>query len=300
MILTSSLFFRLCALIAVAFLTLLERKLLGLIQSRKGPNKITYWGIIQPLGDALKLFLKEQVKKSKRNRTIYNIIPILGLFLTLSFWYLVPSYFATYFTHFSLLLFLCLTGLNVYIITLAGWASNRLYAFLGSVRAAAQSISYEISLVFLLFFPFIVSLHSCFYYNLSYFPASILFLPILGVWLVSLLAETNRAPLDFAEGERELVSGFNVEFEGGLFAFLFLAEYTRIIFMSSITIAWFCVRSFTVSFIFLTFILVIGVIIIRGVFPRFRYDLLIMLCWKRLLPFILCLLLFLRGLLWIV
>lgn len=281
----------LCVILGVAFYTVLERKVLSYVQTRKGPNKVGIVGIAQPLADALKLFIKEKVMPHGRNQYIFVFAPILRLILAVSLWYLYPRVYSYSYVCWGVLLFFCVTALNVYGTMLAGWASNSKYAFLGALRAAAQTISYEVSLLLLLLFSAFLLIR-CSWNDavLNGFPICFLLIPIMLVWFTRSVAETNRAPFDFAEGESEIVSGFNIEFRGGLFAIIFLAEYARILFISIATSIWFIRRTFINPISLTLEILVISIffLLIRRAYPRYRYDLLIILCWKSFLPFSLC------------
>nr|AQP29109.1 NADH dehydrogenase subunit 1 [Labiotermes sp. BRA008] len=286
-------------MVGVAFLTLLERSVLGYIHIRSGPNKVGFVGIFQPFSDAIKLFTSEQYFPLISNYLIYYFSPIFGFFLSLLVWLLIPYLSGFISFELGLLFFLACTSLGVYTVMIAGWSSNSGYSLLGGLRALAQTISYEVSLAFILL-SFVVLVCS---YNLIYFYFFQVYLwliffsfPLSFVWFISCLAETNRTPFDFAEGESELVSGFNVEYGGGGFALIFLAEYASILFMSLL----FCIiflGSDLYSFLFyfkLTFISFLFVWV-RGTLPRFRYDKLMYLAWKSFLPLSLNYLLFFIG-----
>nr|YP_009350428.1 NADH dehydrogenase subunit 1 [Termes rostratus]AQP27013.1 NADH dehydrogenase subunit 1 [Termes rostratus] len=286
-------------MVGVAFLTLLERKVLGYVHIRKGPNKVGFVGILQPFSDAIKLFTSEQYFPSVSNYLIYYFSPIFGFFLSLLIWLLVPYFSGFISFELGLLFFLACTSLGVYTVMIAGWSSNSGYSLLGGLRALAQTISYEVSLAFILLsFVVLVSSYSLayFYFFQVYLWLIFISLPLSFIWFISCLAETNRTPFDFAEGESELVSGFNVEYGGGGFALIFLAEYASILFMSLL----FCViflGSDLYSFFFyvkLTFVSFLF-IWVRGTLPRFRYDKLMYLAWSSFLPLSLNYLLFFVG-----
>nr|AMK38967.1 NADH dehydrogenase subunit 1 [Morellia lopesae] len=286
-------------LVSVAFLTLLERKVLGYIQIRKGPNKVGIMGIPQPFCDAIKLFTKEQTYPLLSNYISYYFSPVFSLFLSLLVWMCMPMFIKLFSFNLGLLFFLCCTSLGVYTVMIAGWSSNSNYALLGGLRAVAQTISYEVSLALvLLSFIFLIGGYNMlmFYKYQMFIWFLFIMFPMALVWFSISLAETNRTPFDFAEGESELVSGFNVEYSSGGFALIFLAEYASILFMSML----FCVMflgSDVFSFIFylkLTFVSFMF-IWVRGTLPRFRYDKLMYLAWKSFLPFSLNFLLFFVG-----
>nr|YP_009229177.1 NADH dehydrogenase subunit 1 [Anoplophora chinensis]ALS54029.1 NADH dehydrogenase subunit 1 [Anoplophora chinensis]UNB14377.1 NADH dehydrogenase subunit 1 [Anoplophora chinensis] len=300
LIFLSSLILIICVLVGVAFLTLLERKVLGYIQIRKGPNKVGFVGLIQPFSDAIKLFTKEQTYPYMSNLNLYYLSPIMNLFLALVLWMCIPFISVNVSFNLSMLYFLSVSSLSVYTVMLAGWSSNSNYSLLGSLRAVAQAISYEVSLSLILmsFLYLILSLNMLDlmkYQKFIWF--SILMLPLCFMWLVSSLAETNRTPFDFAEGESELVSGFNVEYSSGGFAMIFLAEYASILFMSFI-----CSMLFLGGNLMdLSFFLKVGFmsflwIWVRGTLPRYRYDKLMYLSWKSYLPISLNYLLLFFGL----
>nr|YP_010570569.1 NADH dehydrogenase subunit 1 [Palomena angulosa]UZG89993.1 NADH dehydrogenase subunit 1 [Palomena angulosa] len=290
-----------CVLICVSFVTLLERSVLGYIQLRKGPNKLGLIGLLQPFSDGLKLFFKEQIFPNKSNLLVYYISPIFLLILSFILWVLYPFLYNLYNFDYGILFFLVCTGMSVYGIMLSGWSSNSNYALLGSLRSVAQVISYEVSMIMILLCIIIFvsnyNLLSFMYYQL-YAWFLFLSLPLFFCWISSCLAETNRSPFDFAEGESELVSGFNVEYSSGGFAFIFLSEYMNIIFMSMLTVILFLGCDLWSIFFYLKImILVFWFIWVRGVLPRFRYDKLMYLTWKLFLPLSLNYFLFYLGLL---
>nr|AUJ22102.1 NADH dehydrogenase subunit 1 [Tettigades limbata] len=283
-------------LIGVAFLTLMERKVLSYIQIRKGPNKVGFVGILQPISDAIKLFLKEQTMPMLSNYFIYMISPIMGLFNSLLIWSIYPYLINCTSFNLGILFFFCCISMGVYSIMISGWSSNSNYSMLGCIRAIAQTISYEVSLVLIMLCPILMiesyNMLDFFYFqHITWF--IYLMFPMSMCWISSLMAETNRSPFDFSEGESELVSGFNVEYSAAGFAFIFLAEYSSIIFMSML----FCIvflgskinsLMFPIQITFLSFLF----IWVRGTLPRYRYDKLMYLAWKCYLPISLNLFLF--------
>nr|WNL53782.1 NADH dehydrogenase subunit 1 [Microtermes sp. B MLW-2023a] len=286
-------------MVGVAFLTLMERSILGYIHVRSGPNSVGFVGIFQPFSDAIKLFSSEQYFPLVSNYLIYYFSPVFGFFLSLLVWLLIPYLSGFISFELGLLFFLACTSLGVYTVMIAGWSSNSGYSLLGGLRALAQTISYEVSLAFILlsFVVLVFSYDLVYFYLFQTYLWLIFFsLPLSFVWFISCLAETNRTPFDFAEGESELVSGFNVEYGGGGFALIFLAEYASILFMSLL----FCVIFlgsdlysflFYVSLVFISFLFVW----VRGTLPRFRYDSLMYLAWSSFLPLSLNYLLFFVG-----
>nr|YP_010716046.1 NADH dehydrogenase subunit 1 [Parnassius hide]WDE75756.1 NADH dehydrogenase subunit 1 [Parnassius hide] len=287
-------------LIGVAFLTLLERKVLGYIQIRKGPNKVGYMGILQPFSDAIKLFTKEQIFPIYSNYVSYYFSPIISFILSLMIWMLIPYYFNMISFNLGILFFLCCTSMGVYTVMVAGWSSNSNYSLLGGLRAVAQTISYEVSLALIMLSSIILIMNFnmmmfFIYQDLIWF--FFLMLPLSLCWISSSLAETNRTPFDFAEGESELVSGFNIEYSSGGFALIFLAEYSSILFMSMLFILMY-MGGYNMSLLFYLKLSLISFLFIwvRGTLPRYRYDKLMYLSWKSYLPISLNYLLFFVGL----
>nr|YP_009485707.1 NADH dehydrogenase subunit 1 [Tessaratoma papillosa]AVZ00843.1 NADH dehydrogenase subunit 1 [Tessaratoma papillosa] len=275
-------------LLSVAYVTLLERSVLGYIQLRKGPNSVGFLGLLQPFSDGIKLFFKEQLFPFKSNYIIYYFSPIFMLLLSFSLWLLYPYVVNVFNFNYGFLFFMCCTGMGVYGVMLSGWSSNSNYALLGGLRSVAQTISYEVSMsiIMMCFVLFVFSFNFMdFMIYQGYVWFCLFSFPLLFSWMSSILAETNRAPFDFAEGESELVSGFNVEYSSGGFAFIFLSEYMNIIFMSMLTVIMFLGCDLYSIFFYLkiTFI-IFWFIWVRGTLPRFRYDKLMYLTWKMFLP----------------
>uniref|UniRef100_A0A1W7RA93 NADH-ubiquinone oxidoreductase chain 1 n=1 Tax=Hadrurus spadix TaxID=141984 RepID=A0A1W7RA93_9SCOR len=271
-------------MVGVAFLTLLERKLLGYIQARSGPNKVGMVGIFQPFSDAISLFTKEHSILEFYNFFPFFISPIFGLMIALLFWFIFPSEFLILDMKWGVIFFLCCSSFSVYSILGAGWASNSKYASLGAYRGVAQTISYEVSFA-LIILSVILMISSFNFLSFLSFQSEMIFMvgffPLFLAWFVSCLAETNRSPFDFSEGESELVSGFNVEYMSSGFALIFLAEYANILLMSMVTsILFFGSLFLTLKVLFFA----LAFIWIRGSFPRFRYDKLMMMAWKSYLP----------------
>lgn len=282
-------------LIGVAYLTLVERQLMGILQRRKGPLVVGFTGLLQPLADGLKLFLKEIIIPSSANKILFIFAPILFFFLSLLNWAIIPFNDNLYFANInlSILYLLSISSLSVYGIILSGWSSNSNYAFLGALRSTAQMISYEISISFILISICLVSQS----FNLIDIVNSqkniwniFTFFPLFILFIISILAETNRHPFDLPEAESELVSGYNVEYSAITFAFFFLGEYANIILMSLLSSSLFLGGWFFFSFkssfflIIKTILISFIFIILRAILPRYRFDQLMSLGWTVILP----------------
>nr|YP_009943978.1 NADH dehydrogenase subunit 1 [Irena cyanogastra]QOD95822.1 NADH dehydrogenase subunit 1 [Irena cyanogastra] len=298
--LTMALSYALPILIAVAFLTLIERKILSYMQGRKGPNIVGPYGLLQPLADGIKLFIKEPIRPSTSSPILFLMTPMLALLLAISVWTPLPIPFPLADLNLGLLFLLAMSSLAVYSILWSGWASNSKYALIGALRAVAQTISYEVTLAIILLSVIIISGN----YTLGTLavaqePLYLIFScwPLAMMWYISTLAETNRAPFDLTEGESELVSGFNVEYAAGPFALFFLAEYANIMLMNMLTAILFFNPSFLnppqelFPMVLATKVLLLsaGFLWIRASYPRFRYDQLMHLLWKNFLPMTLAL-----------
>nr|AZL93230.1 NADH dehydrogenase subunit 1 [Eurytoma sp. ZJUH_2016013] len=275
-------------LISVAFFTLLERKVLGYIQIRKGPNKVGIMGILQPFSDAIKLFSKETFLILKSNYLYYLFSPIFSMMIMLMLWFNLPIMSYVLNNFYSMLMVLCIMSLGVYGVMIAGWSSNSMYSLIGGIRSIAQTISYEVSMILLLLGQiFLIESFNMYMYMDYQIYLWFLFMNIFSAMIlfVSLLAELNRTPFDFAEGESELVSGFNTEYMSGSFALIFIAEYGMIMFMMMMfSMIFLGGNIFNIKFYLLYLLMMFLVIWIRGTYPRFRYDNLMYLTWKSFLP----------------
>ena len=297
-------------ILMVAYYTYAERRVIGFMQGRMGPNRVGPWGLLQPFADVIKLVLKEIIVPSNSSRFLFVIAPLLSIAPAFAAWAVIPFQDGMVIADINagLLYLLALTSLSVYGVILAGWASNSKYAFLGSMRSAAQIVAYEIAMGFAL----LGVLMAAGSLNLNDIVMRqdggvlhwflIPLFPLFVVYFISGVAETNRAPFDVPEGESEIVAGFHVEYSGTGFAIFFLAEYANMILISALTalfffggwlspfqgvplvgdtflgqssIAWFAVKTFFFMFVFLWF---------RATFPRYRYDQIMRLGWKVFIP----------------
>nr|AFX67677.1 NADH dehydrogenase subunit 1 [Melanotaenia salawati] len=282
-------------LLAVALLTLVERKVLSYMQLRKGPNVVGPYGLLQPVADGLKLFMKEPVRPSTASSLMFLLAPILALTLALTLWAPMPLPSPMADMTLGILFILAISSLTVYTILGSGWASNSKYALIGALRAVAQTISYEVSLGLILLSTIIFA--GGFTLQTFNVAQEAIWLivpawPLAIMWYVSTLAETNRAPFDLTEGESELVSGFNVEYAGGPFALFFLAEYANILLMNTLSAILFLGTSIihyapeisTLLLMAKATLLSTVFLWVRASYPRFRYDQLMHLTWKNFLP----------------
>ena len=283
-----------CVLLRVVFITLFERKILSYIGYRKGPNKVSFLGYLQAIGDSLKLFSKQIGHPWVSNIFIYWFSPILIVLILIFSWRLLFFLYSLSIYSLGVVGFLCVSSLGVYVLLSSGWRSKNKYTVIGSLRGACQSISYEVSLIFFLLIPFIYlgSLKfSWVWFRGVYGFIFIGLFSLVVIWVFICVCETNRSPFDFSEGERELVSGFKVEYGALQFAFLYLGEYGMIVFFSYFTSLVFFRRLWPFSKIFCLFI-IFFYIWIRGTLPRFRYDLLMEMAWMVLLPLVMFWLIF--------
>lgn len=286
-------------LLSIALLILVERKLLGSVQRRRGPNVVGMFGLLQPFADGLKLISKEFFIPAHANGFLFFVSPIFTFFCTIVLWFILPSSNVHSFIDipFSMLLFLSFSSLSVHGIIIAGWSSNSKYAFLGSIRSASQMISYELC-ISSVFISVILLCRSFSLVDVVLFQEGIwLIFPLFPFWilfLISMLAETNRAPFDLPEAEAELVAGYNVEYSAIAFAMFFLAEYGNMILMSIISTLFFFGGWLPFLFFFFPTSMFFGCkvlfhlfifILVRASVPRYRYDQLMKLGWKSLLPF---------------
>nr|YP_009480305.1 NADH dehydrogenase subunit 1 [Reticulinasus faini]AIZ58548.1 NADH dehydrogenase subunit 1 [Reticulinasus faini] len=272
-------------LVSVAFFTLMERKVLGYIHLRKGPNKVGMMGLFQPFSDVIKLFCKEMNFMTYMNVYMYLVIPGLSLILMMMFWILFNWKVNQIELEYGMIYFLCISSLGVYVILGGGWFSNSKYGLLGSFRGLAQVISYEISLAMILMSVIMLISSYNFGMIIDFQMEFWMFWGMIGlffIWIVSCLAETNRSPFDLSEGESELVSGFNIEYGSYGFAILFMSEYGNIIFMSMISGVMFFG---SLGFFSLILLLIMYLfLLVRGTLVRYRYDVLMMMAWKMILP----------------
>jgi NADH-quinone oxidoreductase subunit H len=291
-------------LISVAYFTLAERKILGAIQRRRGPNVVGVYGLLQPLSDGFKLLVKETVLPSNANQFIFILSPMLTFTISLMGWAIIPynkySFLAD--MNIGILYLLAISSLGVYGIIMSGWSSNSKYAFLGALRSTAQMVSYEVSIGFIII-TIVICCGSFNLQNIIFFQEDfwfvLTFFPLFLMFFTSALAETNRHPFDLPEAEAELVSGYNVEYSAMGFALFSLGEYANMLLMSSINVILFF-GGWLAPFQILSFIpgsfwfglkiclFVILFVWMRAALPRYRYDQLMNLGWKIFLPLSLC------------
>jgi NADH-quinone oxidoreductase subunit H len=294
-------------LLGVAYLTYAERKVLGAMQLRRGPNVVGPFGLLQPLADGAKLFFKETIIPTDANKFVFVLAPALTFILALVAWAVIPFFDGGALTNINvgILYLFAISSLGVYGIIMAGWASNSKYAFLGSLRSAAQMVSYEVSIGFVLV-AILLCVGSLNLSDVVHAQSKVWFviphLPLFIIFYVSGLAETNRSPFDLPEGESELVAGYMVEYSAMTFALFFLGEYANMILMSGMITTlflggwlapfnwaapWIIPAGVWGAFWFLLKVaaMLFGFLWVRATFPRYRYDQLMRLGWKVFLPF---------------
>lgn len=275
-------------LVSVAFFTLFERKILGYGHIRFGPNKVFLGGFFQPFRDALKLFSKDDLKVKDVNFNIYFFSPLYFIFISVFVWTFISFWGVLFFSKYSLVFFVCAVGVGVYFLLYRGWSSMSKFSLLGRCRSSSQRISYEVVIVFsvlmFLFLWYVLGFMESFFFNYGIRGLFSFFL-LFVCWIFSCLAESNRSPFDFSEGESELVSGFNTEYMGGLFSFVFIGEYRFILFLSFLSSLFFF--NFLLIFFYFCFISFLY-LWVRCTYARLRYDFLIDMSWKALIFFTLC------------
>jgi len=272
-------------ILSVAFYTLLERKVIGRFHIRVRVNKVSFIGLVQPLLDALKFFTKQNIVPFRANKLVYGIAPLIALILSMFIWVTIPNYYFLLSINYRIVLFFLMGSVLVFAVLISGWSSNSKYRLIGRLRSVAQSISYES--VFRTLIVILMVLITSYSIRSLFTQSSILFLFFFPIWLICTLAETHRAPFDFAESESELVSGFNTEYSGASFCFIFLSEYIILLYSCFLMTYIFCMWFIPINMLFITLIALwfrFFFIWIRITYCRFRYDILIMISWKIILP----------------